>query len=215
MTGLRERKKVATRQHIADVAARLFAAHGFEDVTVDQVAQAADVAKKTVFNYFPTKEDLVYDRAEAREQDMVALVRERPPGVPVIAAFRGRMLEFLTDLAGREPGFQHGSVFELVKTSPALQRKGLELRERQARVLAAELATVSGAPEWDPLANTVARALLAAHSSVFMEVHRQLTLGATPHEAAEHGRQAMSTVFDQLEQGFAHYPSDSRPDAFQ
>src|ERR1700734_564034 len=86
--GLRELKKSQTRQVIADVAADLFRRNGFDAVTVDDVAQAAQVSKKTVFNYFPTKEDLVFDRAEAREQALLAAVRERPAGVSVVESFR-------------------------------------------------------------------------------------------------------------------------------
>lgn len=62
--GLREDKKLATRQHISDVATKLFIERGFEQVTVDEVATAAGVAKMTVFNYFPRKEDLFFDRTE-------------------------------------------------------------------------------------------------------------------------------------------------------
>ncbi|HEY3753689.1 MAG TPA: TetR/AcrR family transcriptional regulator [Pseudonocardiaceae bacterium] len=207
MTGLRERKKLETRQHIAAVAARLFAEHGFEQVTVDQVAAAADVAKKTVFNYFPTKEDLVFDRAEAREQGLVALVRERPPGTSVVATFRSQLETFLDKMAQREPGFQRGSVVELASTSPALQRRGLEIRERQARVLAEELAADSGQPEWDPIAHMVARTMLAAHRSVFLEMHRQLGLGASPAEAVAAARSYIPRLFDLLEHGLADYPA--------
>ncbi|HVV21878.1 MAG TPA: TetR family transcriptional regulator [Pseudonocardiaceae bacterium] len=207
MTGLRERKKNETRQHIADVAARLFAEHGFDEVTVDQVAAAADVAKKTVFNYFPTKEDLVFDRAEARELTMVSLVRDRPPGTPVLAAFRAQTDRFLDFVAGREPGFQRGSVVELARSSPALRRRGLEIRERHATVLAAELAADTGQPEWDPVANAVARTILATHQSVFFEIHRLIRAGATPKEAAEAARVVADRVFGLLERGLADYPA--------
>lgn len=206
VTGLRERKKLRTRQHIADVAARLFAEHGFENVTVDEVATAADVAKKTVFNYFPTKEDLAFDRAQQREIDIVALVRDRPPGTSVLAAFRAQGEQMLAWIAEQEPGFQRGSVIELIQTSQTLQRKALEIQEQQARVLAAELAAASGQPEWDPLAHTVARTLLSANRAVFREVHRHLADGASPPDAARLARPAMTRVFDQLEHGLGGYP---------
>ncbi|HEX3588703.1 MAG TPA: TetR family transcriptional regulator [Pseudonocardiaceae bacterium] len=208
MTGLRERKKNETRQHIADVAARLFGEHGFDEVTVDHIALAADVAKKTVFNYFPTKEDLVFDRAEAREQGLVALVRDRPSDVSVVAAFRGRIDAFLDRLADREPGFQRGSVVDLVSRSPSLQRRGLEIMEHQARVLAEELAAAAGKPDWDPVAQMVARAMLAGHRAIFLEVHRNLAAGASPHEAVAAARSYVGEVFGLLEQGFADYLKD-------
>ena len=72
--GLRERKKEQTRQLIAETARRLFAERGFEQVTVAQIARAADVAEQTVYNYFPTKEDLVYWRLESFEQELLAAI---------------------------------------------------------------------------------------------------------------------------------------------
>ena len=206
VTGLRERKKLQTRQHIADVAARLFAEHGYEDVTVDQVATAANVAKKTVFNYFPTKEDLVFDRAQQREVDIVALVRGRPAGTSVLAAFRTQCAGMLAWIAAQEPGFQLGTAVELARTSQALRRKALEIQENQARVLAAELAAETGQPESDPLALTVAWTLLAGNRSVFREVHRHLADGVSPAEAARRARPAADRVFDQLEHGLGDYP---------
>src|SRR3954465_1404797 len=86
--GLRERKKEATRRLIADTARRLFAERGFDAVTVAEVARAADVAEKTVFNYFPTKEDLFYSDMEAFEERLLAAIRERPAGDTALEAFR-------------------------------------------------------------------------------------------------------------------------------
>jgi len=63
VAGLRERKKAATRAAIHDGAMRLFAAHGFAGTTIDQIAEAADVSRATVFSYFPTKEDIVFGDA--------------------------------------------------------------------------------------------------------------------------------------------------------
>src|SRR5437764_8109960 len=85
--GLRERKKQQTRQLIADTARRLFAERGFEAVTVAEVARAADVSEATVFNYFPTKEDLFYSPLEAFEQELLASIRDREPGESVLSAF--------------------------------------------------------------------------------------------------------------------------------
>src|SRR5579859_331706 len=85
--GLRERKKERTRELIAATARRLFVERGFEEVRVAEIARAAEVSEATVFNYFPTKEDLLYSRLEAFEEELVSAVRERPPGVSVLAAF--------------------------------------------------------------------------------------------------------------------------------
>ena len=85
--GLRERKKQQTRRLIAETARELFAERGFERVTVADVARAADVSQKTVFNYFPTKEDLVYWQLEAFEEELLAAVRDRTAGESALAAF--------------------------------------------------------------------------------------------------------------------------------
>src|SRR3954451_3114707 len=86
--GLRARKKEQTRRLIADTARRLFAERGFEAVTVAEVARAADVAEKTVFNYFTTKEDLFYSGMEAFEERLLDAVRDRARGETVLAALR-------------------------------------------------------------------------------------------------------------------------------
>src|SRR6476661_5016014 len=91
-TGLRERKKEQTRELIAETARRLFGERGFEDVTVAEIARAADVSAQTVFNYFPTKEDLVYWRLGAFEGELLASVRERADGEPALAAFKRFLL---------------------------------------------------------------------------------------------------------------------------
>ena len=90
--GLRERKKAQTRRLIADTAWRLFADRGFERVTVAEVAREAEVAVATVFNYFPTKEDLFFFRLEAFGADLVEAVAGRAGGEPALAAFRRQLL---------------------------------------------------------------------------------------------------------------------------
>src|SRR6266508_702823 len=85
--GLRERKKQQTWGLIAQTAHRLFQEHGFDAVTVADVAREADVARKTVFNYFPTKEDLVYSGLEFFEARLLDAIRERKPGESILAAF--------------------------------------------------------------------------------------------------------------------------------
>src|SRR6516165_3088712 len=93
-TGLRERREQEARQAISDAAMALFAAQGFDEVTISQVADAAGVSKMTVTNYFPRKEDLVFDRAEAIIRGLVDAVAARAPGESLLAAIR-------RDYAGR------------------------------------------------------------------------------------------------------------------
>src|SRR5919197_4563042 len=90
--GLRERKKQRTRQLLADTARRLFSERGFENVSIAEIARVADVSQATVFNYFPTKEDLVYGGLEAFEEGLFAAIRERSRGQTVLDAFRDYIL---------------------------------------------------------------------------------------------------------------------------
>jgi AcrR family transcriptional regulator len=86
--GLRERKKRETREAIAHHAMKLFAARGFDAVTVADVAHAAGVSEKTVFNYFPAKEDLVLHGGAERLEALIEAIRARPRGASFIEPFR-------------------------------------------------------------------------------------------------------------------------------
>src|SRR3954469_3739546 len=120
MEGLRERKKRQTRDAIADAALALFQARGFESVTVADVARAADVSEKTVFNYFPTKEDLVFARGGDHLQGRVEAIRLRPPGVPLTRVFEDETMAFLETLADG-PVDEVIAIPRLVRASPALR----------------------------------------------------------------------------------------------
>src|SRR5919199_216615 len=100
--GLRERKKQRTRQLLTDTARRLFTERGFENVSIAEIARAAEVSQATVFNYFPTKEDLVYSRLEAFEEELFSAIRERPRGQTVIDAFRDFILTARGFLAAKD-----------------------------------------------------------------------------------------------------------------
>jgi AcrR family transcriptional regulator len=85
-TGLRARKKARTRDAIADAAISLFLEHGFDRVSVSDIAAAAEVSKPTLFRYFPTKEDLVLHRFADHHGEAARVVRDRPAGVPPVSA---------------------------------------------------------------------------------------------------------------------------------
>ncbi|MEU3349600.1 TetR family transcriptional regulator [Streptomyces sp. NPDC006700] len=98
--GLRERKKQRTRQTISDTAITLFLEHGFDQVSVVDIAAAAEVSKPTLFKYFPTKEDLVVHRFADHQTVSGTVVAERPPGTSAIDALHQH---FLSGLAARDP----------------------------------------------------------------------------------------------------------------
>ncbi|MGW1162078.1 TetR/AcrR family transcriptional regulator [Streptomyces sp. NPDC002519] len=99
-TGLRERKKQRTRETISDAAIKLFLEHGFDHVSVVDIAAVAEVSKPTLFKYFPTKEDLVVHRFADHRTVSGTVVAERPPGVSAIDALHQH---FLDGLADRDP----------------------------------------------------------------------------------------------------------------
>src|SRR3954452_24903721 len=139
--GLRERKKERTRQLIAQAARRLFGERGFEDVTVAEVARAADVSEATVFNYFPTKEDLFYSGLEAFEEELLSAIRDRPRGESALAAFgrfvttpRGVLAAKDPEVVERLAGFTR-----VIVESPALLGRERQIFEGYAASLAALL----------------------------------------------------------------------------
>jgi AcrR family transcriptional regulator len=96
VAGLRERKKRATRNAIRDAAMKLFAGQGFGRTTIDQIAEAADVSRATVFSYFPTKEEIVFGEAGAAIDELATRLRERPDHQTTMEVVRA----WLGDLAG-------------------------------------------------------------------------------------------------------------------
>ena len=119
--GLRERKKQQTREAIAEAGRRLFAERGFNAVTVAEVARAANVSEVTVFNYFPTKEDLFYGGMRFFEEKLLDAVRERASGESVLDAFRRPVLDGLKRLAGDEAAQVIATAGNLISASPALE----------------------------------------------------------------------------------------------
>lgn len=170
--GLRDRKKEMTRQAISNVATRLFIERGFDAVSVADIAQEADVARKTVFNYFPRKEDLVFDR----EEEARALVRDaladrgRQPPVAAVQALMRRLAESghpLFRMSERPVRF-----WRMVADSPALTARACELQVTLADDLAGMLADAAGQPRSDPGARLAATMLMATLVVAYREALR-------------------------------------------
>src|SRR5438874_1373308 len=144
--GLRERKKERTRELIADTARRLFLDRGFEAVTVAEIARTSDVSEKTVFNYFPAKEDLFYSRLEAFEDEMLEAVRARERGESVLDAFRRFVLQPRGVLAiesgkdGAEATERLLTITRVITESPALLAREREVFACYTASLAALIA---------------------------------------------------------------------------
>jgi AcrR family transcriptional regulator len=100
--GLRERKKEQTRRAIEDAAFRLFAEHGFQATTVADIAEAADVAPRTFFAYFPSKEDVLFADFDETSEALAARLRDRLPGETTFDALRAWITGLLPDLEADE-----------------------------------------------------------------------------------------------------------------
>jgi AcrR family transcriptional regulator len=149
--GLRELKKERTRRLIVDTAWRMFADRGFDRVTVVEVAREAQVAEATVFNYFPTKEDLFFFRLEAFGSQLIDAISARDAGEPVLVAFRRYLLESGGLLAQAEAGdpdafTQLRTVNRVIAASPALLAREQRAIASQTDALAALLVAEAGRP---------------------------------------------------------------------
>ena len=206
--GLRERKKLRTRQLIADTAMRMFAERGFDAVPVAAVARAAEVSEATVFNYFPTKEDLVYRGMEAFEAELLAAVRDRPAGESIVAAFGRFVLQPRGFLAAPDEESVRYliAVAKMIPASPALLARERQILDRHTASLAALIAADTAAVPGDLRPEAVARALIGTHQTLIELVRRRLAEGPVDpadvaREVVARGRQALAL----LEQGLAGY----------
>jgi AcrR family transcriptional regulator len=193
--GLRESKKLRTRQEIADRAMQLFATRGFDRVTVAEVASAAGVSEKTVFNYFPTKEDLFFDEVDAREAALVAAVRERRQGESIPASLRRLQLGQCERLCS--PGF--ATFARIIEDSPALRAKELEVMARFTDVLRSAIESELRVPAVD--ATLAANMLVGVQWQFFRDARRQALAGKHGPAAARRLRADLERAYKLLEHG--------------
>jgi AcrR family transcriptional regulator len=182
--GLRERKKRRTRELIAATAAQLFAERGYEQVSVLDVAAAAEVSEQTVYNHFPTKQGLVLDRDRELGDRITALVRDRPPGVSPAEAIREAALAMVDELRVMEGEQVRGGLGYLSVRSPAVRRLALEMTDRHADAIAAVLADGPDGPPL-PVAKAHAIGLVWAFQTITDETGRLTAAGHTPSEIAD------------------------------
>jgi AcrR family transcriptional regulator len=199
--GLRERKKQRTRQLIADTARRLFVERGFDAVPVAAVAREAEVSEATVFNYFPTKEDLVYQGMEAFEAELLAAVRNRSAGEPIAAAFGQFVLRPRGLLAAEDQAAARylTAVSKMIASSPALLAREQQIFACYTASLAALIAEDTGAEAGDLRPWVAAHALMGIHQALVGFVRCRLVEGPVDHarlarEVAARGRQALELL---------------------
>jgi AcrR family transcriptional regulator len=205
--GLRERKKQQTRELIAETARTLFSERGFEQVTVAEIARAANVSTQTVFNYFPTKEDLVYWRLESFEEELLTTLRERAPGETVLAAF-GRFVRAPRGMLGdydAEARERLAAVTRMIVASPSLLAREQQIFDGFTSTLAALLAVEVGAGEDDIAPRVAANALMGVHRALVDFTRRRIVAGARHPALAREVRAQADDALALLERGLGDY----------
>ncbi|AXQ54325.1 TetR family transcriptional regulator [Streptomyces koyangensis] len=206
MGGLRERKKAETYRRLSETAVGLFLEHGFERVTVADVAAAAGVSKPTLFRYFPAKEDLVLHRLADHEGEAGAVVAGRAPGSSPLAALRRH---FLAGLDRRDPvtGLNDDpgvlAFHALLYGTPSLVARLHTHQERDEAALAEALAPEgpgagTGAGVEERLA---AGQIVAVRRVLAQENWRLIAAGGRADDLAEEAVRVAEAAFDQLCRG--------------
>jgi AcrR family transcriptional regulator len=194
--GLRERKKLQTRQAIADSALRLFAERGYRAVTVAEIAEAANVSARTFFAYFPNKEDLLLLDADVRMERALAAFRTRCATEPLVplavqlaleAAASARESLTSPDLTGPDLEQLH------VAIASSLRGRWMKWEDQLSDAIA--VATQAG-PD-DPRPRTAAGAILAAVRAL-LELAGRADVAADP-------KITLDRAFDLLASGLSGY----------
>ncbi|RBM20420.1 TetR/AcrR family transcriptional regulator [Streptomyces sp. PT12] len=168
MAGLRERKKRQTRQQISEVATGLFLERGFDAVTVAEVAEAANVSVNTVYNYFPTKEELFFDREAALVERPSGWVRHRARGESAAeAVLRG----LRRDIVDRRPWVGlyegHHEVMRVAMGSETLMTRFMRMTQATGERLRETLAEETGAARGDHVPEVIAGQLMALQADLY------------------------------------------------
>jgi AcrR family transcriptional regulator len=202
--GLRERKKRETRETITRAAWRLFARRGFDAVTVADIARAAKVSEKTVFNYFPAKEDLVFGAGMQRTAALVEAVRARPEGASIVEPFRRWTMDFL-DRVEHDPVESIIAIPRLVMGSDALRIRLFVGWEQEAMMLGPVIAEQGGESDSEVVPLVVARTLAWTHRVIFRAAFTRLIEGEEQARVAADLRVEAAAAYNLLDQGLAGY----------
>ncbi|MEU4831293.1 TetR/AcrR family transcriptional regulator [Streptosporangium sp. NPDC023615] len=204
--GLRERKKRETRQRISDIATWLFVTKGFDNVTVAEVARTADVSVNTVFNYFRTKEDLLFDRQEEVVDLPSRVVRERRPGESALQALRRDFLDAV-DTRHHRYGFHEGgdAFARMLSRSPSLNARLREMNAARELALARTLADEVGAAPGDLTPSLVAAQVCAVLNRLMTRAVERMLAGETLDAIAPDLRRDAERGFALLESGIGDY----------
>ena len=159
------RRRSTTPQHITDVALRLFADHGFAEVSVDDVAQAAGIARRTVFRYYASKNAIPWGDFDAHLQHLRELLDHVDPRMPLGEALRGALLSFNT--FDESETIRHRQRMRVILQTEELQAYSMTMYAGWREVIAAFVARRSGVRTIDLLPQTVAWMMLGVALSAY------------------------------------------------
>ncbi|MFI0775186.1 TetR/AcrR family transcriptional regulator [Streptomyces sp. NPDC021212] len=210
--GLRERKKRQTRQYISDVATGMFMERGFEAVTIAEIAEAAEVSVNTVYNYFPTKEDLFVDREDEVIDRPSRLVRERAVGQ---SAAQALLEQLRRDIRERQPyvGLSEGyeRFRQVMVDSPTLMARLFTIQGKTVSHLGVTLREEAAAEPQDPTPEFVAHQLVGLRNAVQRGIIRGLTEGGGMDEVAEDALRAVDVMESLLSDTVLNYAVKNTP----
>ena len=138
--GLRARKRQQTRERLTRAAMALFLERGFEATTLDDIAAAADISRRSFFHYFESKEDVVFAWQEEITAALIAAVAARPASESMLAAAENAIVAMVRQL---EPG-EAMAMAQLKRDNPALQAHDQVKYEKLERALAEALGKRAG-----------------------------------------------------------------------
>ncbi|CAN7685113.1 TetR/AcrR family transcriptional regulator [Duganella sp. LjRoot269] len=172
-TDLRSRKRLATRQSISNAATRLFLERGFDHVTVDEIAAAADVGRMTVFNHFPRKEDMFFDRDEEGRAMLRDALRQRDPQVAPVEILRLLAHRLVAEQSPYVSFNADSQGFvETIEGSETLKARARAIRNELWQLVAEALWECAGREPDDADAHLAAGLLLATWTVALIQAHR-------------------------------------------
>lgn len=192
--GLRERKKRQTRQHLSDVATGLFLERGFDAVTIAEIAEAVDVSVNTVYNYFPTKEDLFLDRSRGIVDRLSRYVRGRDKGESAADAVLRELriqVEGVSPAVGLMEGYKH--FMRVIEGADGLKARLWHVQQEALLHLETTLQEESGVGPEDRTPALVAGQLSWVHGTLMAYIGREMVAG---RRAAEVSRDALVLLDD-------------------
>ncbi len=184
--GLRERKKARTRAAIREHALRLFRENGYQQTTVEKIAEAAEVSPSTFFRYFPTKEDLILQ--DDMDTKMVEAFEQQPPGLGPVAAVRAATRQVIASYSEADLDVIRQTT-ALTMTVPEVRARAMDEFARTIRVISEALAKRTGHPADDLAVRATAGAIIGVIMSITM-----------PWEGWSSDRQGIEETFERIDQ---------------